>query len=83
MQVPGIGVLGGGPRRGLGWGGFPVEDEGKREGVGEGGWTGDRQRNWQVNVHSLVKTTLLANCPSVSHWELKILQSSVNGETVL
>ena len=43
----------------VGGGGFPVENEGKREGGGEGRvWGGDRQRNRQVNAHTFVKATL-------------------------
>ena len=62
MQVP-MGVLGGGVwgqvQGGGGGGSFPVGNEGKGAGGGEGeGWGGDRRRNWQVNVHAFVETTL-------------------------
>ena len=41
-------------------GGFSAaENKGKKgTGCGEGGGGGDRQRNWQVNAHVCVKTTL-------------------------
>ena len=31
----------------------------REKGKGGGEWGGDMQRNWQVNVHAFVKTTLL------------------------
>ena len=47
---------------GGGWGGgFPVENEEKRKGVGWGGWwgcSGDRQSNRQVDAQALSKLAL-------------------------
>ena len=63
VRVP-IGVVGGGVWGRVqvgGGGGFPVENKGKGDrGLGGWGlgWGGDRQRNWQVNAHAFVKTTL-------------------------